>query len=58
VRDTHGENAPEHLTYECKYVFDFIKRDWKEILHDYDFGNFAEHFYLRKYVRLLKAVKP
>jgi len=43
---------------ECRYAFDFIKRDWKEILHGYGFGNFAEHFYLRKYVRLLKAVKP
>lgn len=42
---------------ECKYAFDFIKRDWKEILSDYGFGNFDEYFYLKKYVRLLKAVK-
>jgi demethylmenaquinone methyltransferase/2-methoxy-6-polyprenyl-1,4-benzoquinol methylase len=42
---------------ECKYAFDYIKRDWREILHGYGFGEFAEHFYLKKYVRLLKAVK-
>lgn len=42
---------------ECKYAFDYIKRDWKEILSSYGFGNFAEYFYLKTYVRLLKAVK-
>jgi len=42
---------------ECKYAFDYIKRDWKEILKGYGFENFSEHFYLKKYVRLLKAVK-
>jgi len=44
-------------TIECKYAFDFIKRDWKKILQTYGFGPFAEHFYLRKYVRLLAAQK-
>jgi demethylmenaquinone methyltransferase/2-methoxy-6-polyprenyl-1,4-benzoquinol methylase len=42
---------------ECKYAFDYIKRDWKETLSGYGFGNFAEYFYLKNYVRLLKAVK-
>jgi len=42
---------------ECKYAFDFIKRDWKEILKSYGFDNFSEKFYLKKYVRLLEAVK-
>lgn len=42
---------------ECKYAFDFIKRDWKTILESYGFGSCTEHFYLKKYVRLLKAVK-
>lgn len=42
---------------ECKYAFDYIKHDWKEILSGYAFGNFAEYFYLKKYIRLLKAVK-
>jgi len=42
---------------ECKYAFDYIKSDWKEILKGYGFESFNEHFYLKKYVRLLKAVK-
>ncbi|NPA37784.1 MAG: class I SAM-dependent methyltransferase [Chlorobi bacterium] len=42
---------------ECVYAFDFIKRDWKEILSGYGFGGFEEHHYMKKYVRLLKAVK-
>jgi len=42
---------------ECIYAFDYIKRDWKDILKSNGFENFTEHLYLRKYVRLLKAVK-
>jgi demethylmenaquinone methyltransferase/2-methoxy-6-polyprenyl-1,4-benzoquinol methylase len=42
---------------ECIYAFDYIKRDWKAILSEYGFGDFEEHFYMQKYVRLLKAVK-
>jgi len=42
---------------ECIYAFDYIKRDWKDILKSNGFGNFTEYLYLRKYVRLLKAVK-
>lgn len=42
---------------ECIYAFDYIKRDWKTILSEYGFGNFNEHLHLKKYVRLLKAVK-
>lgn len=42
---------------ECQYAFDYIKKDWKSILKDNNFGNFTEHFYLKKYIRLLKAVK-
>jgi demethylmenaquinone methyltransferase/2-methoxy-6-polyprenyl-1,4-benzoquinol methylase len=42
---------------ECKYAFDFIKRDWKNILEEYGFDNFKETFYFKKYVRLLKAEK-
>jgi ubiquinone/menaquinone biosynthesis C-methylase UbiE len=41
---------------ECIYAFDYIKRDWKEILSGYGFGNFREELYLRKYVRLLGGV--
>ena len=42
---------------ECKYAFDFIGRDWKSILKEHGYKDFTEHFYLRKYMRLLKAVK-
>lgn len=44
-------------TFECKYAFDFVERDWKEILTDAGFGNFKEHFWFKKYVRLLIAEK-
>ncbi|MEA3449021.1 MAG: class I SAM-dependent methyltransferase [Bacteroidota bacterium] len=42
---------------ECKYAFDYIERDWKAILKEAGFNNFHENFYLKNYVRLLKAVK-
>jgi len=42
---------------ECKYAFDYIGRDWKSILREKGFSEFSEHFYLRKYMRLLKAVR-
>ncbi len=42
---------------ECKYAFDYIERDWKEILSGYGFGDFEEHLYMKKYVRLLKGGK-
>jgi len=42
---------------ECKYAFDYIARNWKSILKEYGFNNFDETFYVKKYVRLLKAEK-
>ncbi|MEA1874859.1 MAG: class I SAM-dependent methyltransferase [Bacteroidota bacterium] len=42
---------------ECKYAFDYIERDWKTMLKEAGFDHFKEHFYLKNYVRLLKAVK-
>ena len=42
---------------ECIYAFDYIERDWKSILKEQGFSEFTEHFYLKKYMRLLKAVK-
>jgi ubiquinone/menaquinone biosynthesis C-methylase UbiE len=44
-------------TVECKYAFDFIERDWKSILKEKGFTDFNEHFYLRRYMRLLEAVR-
>ena len=42
---------------ECKYAFDYIERDWKQILNRYQFDNFEEIFFVKKYVRFLKAKK-
>ena len=42
---------------ECKYAFDFIKRDWKALLSESGFSSFTEHYYLKRYIRLLKAIK-
>ncbi|MBN2275861.1 MAG: class I SAM-dependent methyltransferase [Bacteroidales bacterium] len=44
-------------TIECKYAFDFIKRNWKEILNSYGFEHITENLYLKKYIRLLSAQK-
>ena len=44
-------------TFECKYAFDFVERDWKEILGERGFADFKEEFWFKKYVRLLTAVK-
>ncbi len=43
-------------TIECKYAFDFIEKDWKQILTANGFNDFKETFYMKKYVRLLEAV--
>ena len=42
---------------ECEYAFDFIKRDWKKILSGYNFKDFDERFFVKRYVRLLRAKK-
>jgi demethylmenaquinone methyltransferase/2-methoxy-6-polyprenyl-1,4-benzoquinol methylase len=44
-------------TIECQYAFDYIKHDWKGILKEARFSAFEEHFYMKEYVRLLKAGK-
>ncbi|NOX86057.1 MAG: methyltransferase domain-containing protein [Chlorobi bacterium] len=45
-------------TIECKYAFDYVERDWKEILKTFGFSDFKEEHYFKKYVRLLKAKIP
>jgi len=42
---------------ECPYAFDFIRRDWKKILANHNFGEFKENFFFKGFVRLLKAEK-
>jgi len=42
---------------ECVYAFDFIQKDWKEILQQQGFDYFKEHHFFQSYVRLLTAKK-
>jgi len=42
---------------ECPYAFDYIEKDWKNILSTEGFDNFKEHLFFKEYVRLLKAEK-
>jgi len=44
-------------TFECPYAFDFVERDWNNILELKNFKTESEQFYLMKYIRLLKAVQ-
>lgn len=45
------------LEGECKYAWDYLEKDWKQILGSYGFGNFRESFFIRGHLRLLKAEK-
>ena len=45
------------VTIECPYAFDFIERDWKQILKKLGFNSFIETLYLKSFVRLLAARK-
>lgn len=40
---------------ECPYAFDFIGRDWENILRSKKFGFFKEKLFFKNYVRILKA---
>ncbi len=56
------DKAPFYIRFairkvECPLAEDFIKRDTKEMLKDHGFLEFEEHFYFKKYLRLLKAKK-
>ncbi len=42
---------------ECPYAFDFVKRNWKNILSEAGFKNFSERFYFLNMVRFLRAEK-
>jgi len=56
------EESPLHLRLlfrllECSYAFDFIKRDWKEILFSKEFTSFREKLFFKNYVRILEVKK-
>ncbi|MFC2080339.1 class I SAM-dependent methyltransferase [Bacteroidota bacterium] len=42
---------------ECVYAFDYIERDWRNILFEFGFIDFKEKLYFRKYARLLNVSK-
>ena len=42
---------------ECKYAFEYVERDWKQILSEFGFSDFQEKLFLKKHIRLLKAKK-
>jgi len=42
---------------ECKYAFEYVERDWKQILMKFGFSEFNEKLFLKKHLRLLKAKK-
>jgi len=42
---------------ECSYAFDFIERNWKDILRKYGFRDFQENLFFFNYVRLLETQK-
>ncbi len=42
---------------ECKYAFEYIKRDWKGELSEVGFGDFVEKLYFRNRIRLLRSIK-
>ncbi len=42
---------------ECKYAFEYVERDWKQIISEFGFNDFQEKLFLRKHIRLLKAKK-
>ncbi len=44
-------------TIECDYAFDFIEKNWKEILADHGLQNPREYFFMKKYIRLLTVQK-
>jgi len=42
---------------ECRYAFEYVERNWKQILSEFGFNDFQEKLFLGKHLRLLKAKK-
>jgi len=42
---------------ECKYAYDYLERDWKEILEDSGFTFRESHEYFRGFARLMEVEK-
>jgi demethylmenaquinone methyltransferase/2-methoxy-6-polyprenyl-1,4-benzoquinol methylase len=44
-------------TVECRYAFEYVERDWKQILSESGFGDFKENLFFKNHIRLLSAGK-
>ena len=44
-------------TIECKYAFEYVERNWKQILAESGFGNFSENLFFKNHIRLLSSEK-
>ena len=44
-------------TFECKYAFDFVERDWEPVFKEKGFEKTEETFWFKNYVRLLTLQK-
>ncbi len=42
---------------ECKYAFEFVERNWKQIMAESGFGNYSENLFFKNHLRLLSARK-
>lgn len=42
---------------ECKYAFEYVERDWKQIMSNFGFTGFHERLFFHDHLRLLKAKK-
>lgn len=44
-------------TFECKYAWDFVERDWEQLFREKGFTEVNERFWFKNYVRLLTLQK-
>ncbi len=42
---------------ECRYAFEYVERDWKQIMAESGFGDFRENLFFKDHIRLLSAGK-
>ncbi|MCK5785676.1 MAG: class I SAM-dependent methyltransferase [Candidatus Sabulitectum sp.] len=42
---------------ECKYAFEYVERNWKQIMAESGFGDFRENLFFKNHIRLLSARK-
>jgi len=42
---------------ECRYAFEYVERNWKQILSESHFGNFKENMFFKNHIRLLSSEK-